>query len=251
MIFQKKMIELLKTKIKRNVQPKAKIFLSDERGCSEADWFRRYSTFNFGNYFNEHKYPFQNLFVLNDETIAGGHSINFVVEECSHILLLPVVGSVLCNVNQSIESIVHPGQLNLLEVNKTDVVELSNCYKDELINFIQVWIKTNRHDYTNTGQLFNFGLDENKNNLIAITEPNTLAKNVPVVSIGKFAGRNEATYNLQNKQNSLFIFVIQGVFEVQGRLLHAKDGLGFLNEPEDIEIEALSNDAILFIVEFS
>lgn len=54
---------------------------------------------------------------------------------------------------------------------------------------------------------------------------------------------------MKSEQNSLFVFIIQGVFEVQGRLLHARDGLGLWNEANEIELEALSNDAIILLIE--
>jgi redox-sensitive bicupin YhaK (pirin superfamily) len=42
--------------------------------------------------------------------------------------------------------------------------------------------------------------------------------------------------------------VIEGAFEVQDRLLHAKDGLAVWDTNE-IDFEALSNDAILLLWE--
>lgn len=56
---------------------------------------------------------------------------------------------------------------------------------------------------------------------------------------------------MKSKRNSLFVFVIQGVFEVQGRLLHARDGLGLWDEENEVELEALSNDAIVLLTELS
>ena len=44
--------------------------------------------------------------------------------------------------------------------------------------------------------------------------------------------------------------VIEGAFEVHGRLLHARDGLA-LWDTSIAEIEALSNDAIILLVELS
>jgi len=43
-------------------------------------------------------------------------------------------------------------------------------------------------------------------------------------------------------------FVIQEAFEVQGRLLHARDGLGLWDDTNLIKLEALSNDAIVLLV---
>ncbi len=65
----------------------------------------------------------------------------------------------------------------------------------------------------------------------------------------KFAGRKEAVYKISRQKNSVFAFVIQGAFEVQGRLLHARDGLGLWDDTNLIELEALSNDAIVLLVE--
>ncbi|MEJ7680774.1 MAG: hypothetical protein WKG06_23565 [Segetibacter sp.] len=75
-------------------ESKAKIFVADERGCDETDWYRSCNTFNFGKYFNEHKQAFNSLNVLNDDTIAGGRCLRMDIEESSVMLLLPVVGAV-------------------------------------------------------------------------------------------------------------------------------------------------------------
>lgn len=42
--------------------------------------------------------------------------------------------------------------------------------------------------------------------------------------------------------------MLEGAFEVQGTLLHARDGLA-LWETDEVEMEALSNDAIILLVE--
>jgi len=228
---------------------RAKIFLSEERGCDENEWYRRYSTFNFGKYFNEYKHPFQTLYLLNDETIAAGHSADFTIDQTSYILVLPVAGSVLCKINGTIESIVHIGQLCLITAFKNDVIQFENGYESDLINFIQIWISVDDIKNSKVNRIFNFVLDENKNSLIKIT--NDFPEEEPLVSIGMFTGRNDANYELQNKSNDLFVFVIQGAFEVEGRLLHSRDGLALWNGLHQIELEALSNDAIILIIELN
>src|SRR5215204_3579161 len=94
-------------------EEKAKIFLSDDRGLNELDWFRSSNTFNFGKYFNEHKKRFGDLYVLNDDTLAGGKSLQMTVEEEAEILLIPVVGAVEykdCNGNTNI---IEAGQVQI------------------------------------------------------------------------------------------------------------------------------------------
>jgi quercetin 2,3-dioxygenase len=216
---------------------KGKIFLSGEKGLSESDWFRSYSTFNFGNYFNEHKMPVGPLYVLNDETLAGGKQFKYVVREPSLIVLLPLVGAISCKLFKKSAQL-QAGEALWLFAPKDSMVEINNPYEGQLVNYLQLWLRQPDARY-NSG-LIPFDVDSNKNRLIEVFHFN--AK----LSIGKFDGRSEAIYKLED-QKGLFVFVIQGAFEVQNRLLEAKDGLALENVKE-IEMEALSDEAILLVL---
>lgn len=225
-------------------KPQGKIFLSDERGCTQLEWFRSYNTFNFGNYKNDYKQPFGCLYVLNDDTLAGGSSLKLTIEEPTTVMLLPVVGSLAYKTSTETEGIVYPGEMQLLHIDKDAELTLTNPHTDELINFLQLWFK-NDSTTSEDAQLFSFDLT-NKNVLVPVATLETL-----VVSIGKFMGRHEALYKMRSLQSGLFVFVIEGAFEVHGRLLHPRDGLALWNEAADIELEALSNEAIILLVELS
>ncbi|SFD09026.1 hypothetical protein SAMN05518672_101416 [Chitinophaga sp. CF118] len=212
-------------------QSKGKIFLAAERGLNELSWFRSYNTFNFGRYYNEHKMPFGALYVLNEDTLAGGRSIMMQVEEDSDIILIPVVGAVACE-----DQIVEAGQTQFLSMKAGTSFSITNPYETELIKFLQIWIKV---PGTTASRLTSFDVDTDKNKLISVDKG---------ILIGKFDGREEAEYKISHPANGIFAFVIEGVFEVQYRLLHAGDSLG-LWEVEHIELEALSNDAIILLVE--
>lgn len=57
-----------------------------------------------------------------------------------------------------------------------------------------------------------------------------------------------AIHHVNSNKKGVFAFVIEGAFEIQGRLLEAKDGLALWNDNE-IEMEALSNGAIILLIE--
>ncbi|MEJ7680775.1 MAG: hypothetical protein WKG06_23570 [Segetibacter sp.] len=112
-------------------------------------------------------------------------------------------------------------------------IEISNPYTTELINFLQIRIKAEIAETGNKPEIYSFDLNENKNKLIRLTTAastanTTAASKLPLIAMAKFTGREEAVYTLKNEQNHLFVFIIQGVFEVQGRLLHARDGPWFV-----------------------
>ncbi|RZK30580.1 MAG: hypothetical protein EOO57_17565, partial [Hymenobacter sp.] len=66
------------------IQVPGKIYLADQRGVVESSEFRRESTFNFGSFQAEHKTPFGRLYGLNEETLAGGHTVEFLVNQDSY-----------------------------------------------------------------------------------------------------------------------------------------------------------------------
>ncbi|MFT3679886.1 MAG: hypothetical protein QM791_06415 [Ferruginibacter sp.] len=219
--------------------PEAKIYLADERGITETSWFRSCNTFNFGRYQHKHKTAAGNIYVLNDDTLAGSKSLAMTIEEPTHVLLLPVVGSVSYKDSNDNITTTAAGQLQYSLLGKRTAYTVTNPFKKELVNFLQVWIKAGNPAAAGCSQ-FIFDIDKNKNTLVK-TGPGS-----PAVYIGKFDGRQETVLPLQNKP--AFVFVIQGAFEVQGVLLHSRDGLALQNHPS-IELEALSNEAIIFIIQ--
>ena len=224
---------------------KAKIFLAGERGHTETEWFRSYNTFNFGSYQSEHKKPFGNLYVLNDDTLAAGRSFSMRVEEDSAILLLPVVGAVEYKDDISNKHLLHAGQIFFCFVPKGTTYILTNPYEEELVNFIQAWFTLGLTDNT-FSSLLSCNLDEAQNTLIEIIKP----QNGIRCLAGKFDGRKEGLFSASPKSSRVFVFIIQGAFEVQNRLLETRDGLA-LWETAEVEFEALSNEAIILFIEMA
>jgi quercetin 2,3-dioxygenase len=229
-------------------QSKAKMFLAGERGLNENEWFRNFNTFNFGNYFNEHKNPFGDIYVVNDDTLDAGRSLRMRIEDYSYVILLPVIGAIAYKDSSGNDNLIAAGQVEILTINKDETIEITNPFDEGLINFLQVWIKT---DITAAkgSNLSTYNVNKCINGLLKISPANFGTSSLPfIVSIGKFEGRGETTCHLKNKNSRFFVFVIEGAFEVEGRLLHSRDGLG-LWDIEQAEVEALSNDAIILTIE--
>lgn len=217
---------------------KAQIYLNDSRGKHELNGFRSLHTFNFGNYQEEHRQPFGDLYVLNDDTLAGGRSFQLQAETATQVLLLPVVGAVSCN-----KTLVRSGEILSLELAAGADLTVRNPYAKEtdLVNFLQLWFTIPNASRFSSPKVSAFGLDQQQNRMI------DLGTNTSI-SMGKYKGRTKDIYSLKDPSAGIYAFVIQGAFEVEDRLLHARDGLA-LEGFEHIEFEALSNDAILLLIE--
>lgn len=217
-------------------QSPGKMYLSDERGLNEMPWFRTYNTFNFGHYHSEHKQPFGPLYVLNEDVLAGGKGFRMEVDTPTDIILLPIVGAITYTTADGRNGLLEAGQAQIIHVQ--DAFEVRNPYEQDLVKFLQLWIRTS----TATNALVDFDLNQ-KDTLTTLQHTDTYK-----ISIGKFNGRGEGSYPLHDQHNGVFIFNIEGAFEVQYRLLHDGDGLA-LWDVDQVALEALSNDAIILIVE--
>ncbi|MFT3947668.1 MAG: hypothetical protein QM763_11925 [Agriterribacter sp.] len=229
-------------------QSKAKIFLAQERGRNETNVMRSYKTFNSGNFFNEHKNAFGNLCLLNDDTLAPGEKVKMFVEEEGYIIFLPIAGGILYNDSTGNAAAIMAGEAQVKHTLPGTVIEIENPYKDALVNYIQMRFRSDEQPFAEINEVVSFDIDNNKNHLVPIAKQNA---GLPFgLYIAKVEGRSEIIYKLENKDNGVYAYVIEGAFEVQNRLLHERDGLA-LWEVSEIDAEALSNNAILLIAEIS
>ncbi|MBE9466464.1 pirin family protein [Dyadobacter sp. UP-52] len=233
-------------------QTEGQIYLAGQRGCSQLSWFRSFHTFNFGLYQDHNREPFGNLKVLNDDTLAAGKSFKMQLAENTEMILLPVVGAVEYTNSLGETGILEAGQMQIFSAAEGMEYEISNPYEKELINFIQIFLKNNQYPFVPKVQEINIDL-ENRNQLFPLFSPgqNGLTTHQETFGfIGKYSGRKEDLYHLKNPENGIFVFIIEGAFEVQNRLMETRDGLSLRNLDE-LEFEALSNDAIILILEVS
>ncbi|MDB5269979.1 MAG: hypothetical protein JWP58_3019 [Hymenobacter sp.] len=231
-------------------QTPGKIFLADERGLAESDRFRRYSTFSFGPWAHPHKGPFGRLYGLNEETLAGGHALDFTVVEASHIVIIPITGTVTLGSFGPPETTVSVEETTVLTLPAGSTLHVRNPYDTELVSFLHIWLLADAPVASSNEERRSFSPEAIKSQLARLF-PTAGAVSLPfTLSLGRFAGRQEAVYRLESPANSLFVFALAGAFEVESRLLHEKDGLALWNVAE-IELEALSNDALIIVLELA
>lgn len=239
---------MIKNDTEMTRQSLAKIFLADERGYMQNENYRSYSTFNTNNFFSRYKTAFNNLSALNDDTLAAQQCISYVVKQNSYIIVLPVVGGIEYMINDASPDFVNAGTLAIFKIPANSTLTYKNPLDKELINYIHFELNANNDDENIFNNLIDFDLNVNQNKLATITNTKDQQNNFLSISIGKFDGRQDVVH--QTNKASTFAFIIQGVFEVEERLLHARDGLALNQSGKSIEFEALSNEAILLLLEW-
>lgn len=224
----------------------AVIYLGEKRGCTQTDKYRSYHTFNFDSYHEPSRQPFGNIRAFNDETLGPSCVRKWPVGAGEAILLIPVVGSVAFQTNATDAGIVEAGGIHLITFEKSTTIELSNPFKAELINFLHVWFSPDTATAMGRDVNHTFDLDKRINLMVPLVSLNGSMS--VSVGIGKFDGRVDRVYSLEKASNGVFVFVIEGAFEVENRLLQQRDGLILWNT-DKVEFESLSNNAIILIIE--
>lgn len=183
---------------------------------------------------------------LNDETLGADPSVRFVVDVDTLVLLLPVVrGIVIHDGNE--EKFVHAGQAQWLHRKAGGRFVITNPFHTELVTYLQLWFACDSPLALST--TVSFALGEKQNSFVELL-PFIEEKSYALqASLGKFNGRQEALYRLPATRDAAMVFVVQGAYEVENRLLESGDGLAIWNT-DRVELEALSNGAIILVLSF-
>jgi redox-sensitive bicupin YhaK (pirin superfamily) len=229
----------------------AQLYLSDQRGCSQTDFFRSYHVFNFGSYVAEARNPFGTLRVLNDNTLAAGHGITMQVEQHTDVLILPLLGGLEYESTTG-NGFLETGQAQLFSLRSGMDYVINNPYETESINYLEIWLTNSSPAFTPTiiQMPVDLSVDNKLMALFSVNHTGSVSTQQGQDFIGRYAGRAEDSYHPRQRENGVFVFVLSGVFEVQNRLLHQRDGLSLTNvQNGEVDFEALSNDAVLLLLE--
>lgn len=222
------------------------IYLADRRGFTQTSGLQRYCTLNFDSYYDEARQQVGGLKAFNDEMLAGLQSTATTVSSNTYVVIIPVTGALNYEDTSGRKTVVDVGEVYVSHLTAQSSYTVGNPYEGDWINYLQIHIEAPKMAATYFSQLFGIDLE---------TQPNRLATVVPLVgnmlpfalSIGRFDGRKETIYHPQPNAQ-LFAFALAGAFEMQGRLLHERDALA-LWDAADVDLEALSNNALMLIIE--
>ncbi len=229
------------------IQTDAQIYLESLRGQFQTKGFRSLRTFNFEEYSAADRQSFGTLEVLNDETLMPECSCELQVEKFCQIILLPMVGAIEVEEKGGEPYFVNSGEALFLLASSDRTYTITNPYPDEAINYLQIRVDDSQFLSTpmpSSGITVQFDLSE-RNVLLPVQGYNGSSAQL---FIGRYHGRAEGIFTSRQPSHSAFIFVVEGAFEVQNRLLERRDGLALRNA-EDIEFEALSNGAVIVVID--
>lgn len=164
-------------------------------------------------------------------------SFDFEYEANCNILVIVLYGEIIIN---DFKKSISAEQIFTLKSTEANILHLKNNLNDEKADVLLFELKSKKTENHFSVEDLNI---TKKNKLIQISE------NIEYPNfIGLYDGRKEELYSLYQKETSIFGMVINGAFEFQNRLMETRDAI-LLNEIEELEFEALSENALLIFLE--
>ncbi len=226
---------------------------ANTRGHANHGWLNSYHTFSFSNYHNPERMRFGVIRVLNDDTVAPGMGFGTHPHQNMEIISIPLEGDLEHKDSMGNQTIIHNGDIQVMSAGTGIQHSEFNHNKDKEVKFLQIWVLPNKQNVSPRYGQVSLKLQDRHNKLQQILSPNENDEGVWIhqeawFHLGKFDNATPFTYSIKKKGNGVYIFVLNGAFNVEQYQLLSRDGLGLWNT-DSIELEAKSADAELLIME--
>jgi len=215
---------------------------SDTRGHANHGWLDTHHTFSFANYYNPERVNFGALRVLNDDWIASGEGFGTHPHDNMEIITIPLIGAVEHKDSMGNHGEIAAGEIQVMSAGTGIFHSEFNRNKNQELQLLQIWVTPNKRNVTPRYDQISLAAVEKPDELYQILSPNPNDQGVWIhqnawFHLGDLSEGWEGKYELKDKNNGVYFFVIEGDVTVAGQKLSRRDGLG-ISETAWIEISS-------------
>lgn len=183
---------------------------------------------------------FGSLRLFSETTLGAQNKDQLAFDEDMQFLIVPLIGRMqVCYAKN--QNVVHVGEALMMSTKSNEPFTLFNDFENSEVHYVIAGFASTEPVKGFT----RFSLAPDK--LLTLFD-GVSQRGLMKAAIGQWKGRSEGEF-VPTASNT-FIWVVQGAFEVENCLLQKADGLVICG-PEKIEFEALSNKAILIVLEMA
>jgi redox-sensitive bicupin YhaK (pirin superfamily) len=221
------------------------------RGTADYGWLKTNYSFSFSSWYNPERIHFGALRVLNDDFIAGGMGFGKHPHDNMEIITIPMSGQLEHKDSMGNTGIISKGEVQVMSAGSGIEHSEYNHNTEEPVTLFQLWIFSNKKNVTPRYDQQKFDFDSLKNNFLTIVSPMGFAEGLNIhqnawIHLGKLEKDNSINYTLKDKNNGVYVLVIEGEIIIDNNTLSRRDAAG-ISETEKIEITASHNAEILLI----
>ena len=225
---------------------------AENRGHADHGWLNTYYSFSFAGYYNPERMHFGTLRVLNDDTIAPAKGFGMHPHDNMEIITIPMEGALTHEDNMGNGSVIKEGDVQVMSAGTGVFHSEFNNDPDQKVKLLQIWVFPNQKNVKPRYDQVSLKDIEKENEFYQILSPSPDDQGVWIhqdawFSLGKFKTETTQIYRLKKAENGVYVFVMEGAAEVEGRKLQKRDALG-LWETAEINLN-ISVDSKILIME--
>jgi redox-sensitive bicupin YhaK (pirin superfamily) len=225
------------------------IHRADTRGGADHGWLKSFHTFSFAGYYDAARIHFGALRVLNDDKVAPGRGFGAHPHDNMEIISIPLSGSLAHKDSMGNEGVIRSGEIQVMSAGKGIVHSEMNASPNEDVYFLQIWVFPDRKNVEPRYDQVNVDASLLKNNLYPIigsfeTPAMTWIYQNVLFSLGNIEQGEIINYNKINKNNGVYLFLIEGEIIVEAEKLKKRDGIAFTGI-DTIKITASAESKVL------
>ncbi|GAA0761859.1 pirin family protein [Psychroflexus lacisalsi] len=230
---------------------KAVLHTANSRGHANHGWLDSHHSFSFAGYFNPERMNFGVLRVLNDDIVAPSMGFGTHGHQNMEIVSIPLEGDLKHKDDTGRETIIKAGDIQVMSAG-TGIQHSEFNYSDKhSVNFLQIWIVPNQQNVTPRYDQISIDTSSIKNKFQQILSPNKDDDGIWIYQdawfhIGEFDTHTAETYQLKNKENGVYLFLLEGEVEIGEFKLSKRDAIG-ITETDKIKINIKANSKLLII----
>lgn len=225
---------------------------ADSRGHADHGWLDTHHSFSFASWHNPERMHFGALRVLNDDHVAKGRGFGRHPHDNMEIISIPLSGSLRHEDSMGNTTVIQEGDVQIMSAG-TGVIhaEFNNSEVDD-VKFLQIWIFPDTRDLPPRYDQKHFDPANEQNQWQCVVQPaEASGEGVTIhqnawLHIGQWDAQQAFAYEMKDKRNGLYAFVLEGEVNAEGQTLARRDALG-LTDLASMQFETSASSRILLL----
>ena len=224
---------------------------SKTRGHANHGWLNSYHSFSFANYYNPERMNFGVMRVLNDDTVAAGKGFGTHPHDNMEIISIPLEGDLEHKDSMGNKTLIKAGDIQAISAGTGIFHSEYNKNLDREVKFLQIWLFPNKINVKPRYDQITLDNKELRNKFAQILSPNSNDAGVWIhqnawFHMGHFDKGQNLSYQLKDKSNGIYVFILEGDVKINEQYLNKRDGFGIWNT-DNISIHTNSASKILLM----